>query len=100
MLHCLLDHFVKADTVNKKRPIDSIDVFYRNTNIVQVKPVNQVSIHRHLLRRLHNDSRDLQVLSIFKRFVDPRLNNASVQALPCVFHLHDFLDSHVELFVF
>ena len=63
---------------------------------MQEESVDLVSLQRLLLRWLENDARDVQMLGVRERLIDPCLDDASVEHVAGVSHGHDLFDASLE----
>ena len=96
MLQSFVQHFIKADRVNEKTSVDSVNHVHINILAVQIKPVDIVASEGRLLAWLEHDSWNIQMLRVGQRFINPRLKHASVQDVTSVSHSHNLLHSSLK----
>lgn len=78
VLHAPQNHLIKAYRVDEKTPKDSVNTFDRNTRAVEKKSVNLVTVHRLLVHRLKDNSRNVQMFSVFECLVNPGLDDSLI----------------------
>ena len=71
MLQALLYQFVEAHRVDKQCTVDSVDELVRNPGQSESYPVDAVATDRVLVLWLQHNPRDVEVLGVGKRFINP-----------------------------
>lgn len=73
-----MEHFVKADRVDKKASVDPVNARHLHIHTVKKQPVNRVALKRQLLRGFQYNSRDVKMFSICQCLIDPGLDYARI----------------------
>ena len=82
--------------MDEERPVDPVHLITAKTLVVKMVSVNAIAIDWVLVLRLHDDSRDIQVLGILQGFIDPGFQDPAAYS-GCL-TLEFLVDSLMEAF--
>jgi len=86
MLKTLLDHLVEPNAVHKQAAVNSVDLLLTDRLVEESSAVDAVPHQRKLMRWLHDQPGDFQVLCLRQGLIHPELDHVRAHLSTCRFH--------------